>query len=210
MTHSYVLLRIQRWYDTFIRDMTHSYVTWHIHTWHDTFIRDMTHSYVTWRIHRRYLIYIWHVLCIRDMTCSHVTWRILCWMYICISFECIYTYRGPCTPLEVRLCVTWLIHLWHDLFIHDMAPAYLTWHIHTGRQRPIGCLNLHVTFRKRATYHRALLRKMTYKDNSSYGSSPPCMWHDSFFPRCIHVYRRPRTPLEVRLERSSMVKYGVL
>jgi len=31
-----------------------------------------------------------------------------------------------------------------------------------------------VLFRKRATNHRALLRKMTYKDKASYGSSPPC------------------------------------
>jgi hypothetical protein len=44
----------------------------------------------------------------------------------------------------------------------------------TGWQRPIGCLKLQIIFRKRATNYRALLRKMTYEDKTSYGSSPPC------------------------------------
>jgi len=41
--------------------------------------------------------------------------------------------------------------------------------------RPIGCLNSQLISRKRATNCRALLRKMTYADNASYGSPPPCM-----------------------------------
>ena len=40
----------------------------------------------------------------------------------------------------------------------------------TGWQRLIGCLDLQVIFRQRATNHRALLRKMTCKDKASYGS----------------------------------------
>jgi len=44
----------------------------------------------------------------------------------------------------------------------------------TGWRRPIGCLKLQVIFRQRATNYRALLQKMTYKDEVSYGSSPPC------------------------------------
>jgi len=40
----------------------------------------------------------------------------------------------------------------------------------TGWRRPIGCRNLQIIFRKRATNYRALLRKMTYKDKASYGS----------------------------------------
>jgi len=47
----------------------------------------------------------------------------------------------------------------------------------TGWRRPIGCLELQVIFRKRATDYRALLRKMTSKDKASYASSPPCMSH---------------------------------
>jgi len=43
--------------------------------------------------------------------------------------------------------------------------------VYTG---PIGCLKLWVSFRKRATNYRALLREMTYKDKASYESSLPC------------------------------------
>ena len=43
---------------------------------------------------------------------------------------------------------------------------------HTGWRRPI-CLKLQAIFRKRATNYRALLRKMTYKHKTPYGSSPP-------------------------------------
>jgi len=50
--------------------------------------------------------------------------------------------------------------------------------LNTGWQRPIGCLKLQVIFRKRATDFRALLRKMTYKDKASYGSSP--LYHDLY------------------------------
>jgi len=41
-------------------------------------------------------------------------------------------------------------------------------------RRRVGCLELHVIFRRTATNYRALLQKMTYKDKASYGSSPPC------------------------------------
>ena len=34
---------------------------------------------------------------------------------------------------------------------------------------------LQVVFRKRATNHRALLRKMTYEDKAHYASPPPCI-----------------------------------
>jgi len=40
-------------------------------------------------------------------------------------------------------------------------------------RRPIVCHTMQVIFRKRATIYRALLRKMTYEDKASYGSSPP-------------------------------------
>ena len=38
-----------------------------------------------------------------------------------------------------------------------------------------------ITFRKRATNYRALLRKMTYKDKASYESSPPCTVYSNIF-----------------------------
>jgi len=55
---------------------------------------------------------------------------------------------------------------------------YTTTRYQTGQRRPTGCLRhpatLQVIFRKRATNYRTLLRKMTCKDDSSYGSSPSC------------------------------------
>jgi len=47
----------------------------------------------------------------------------------------------------------------------------------TGRRRLIGCLKLQFTFRKRATNHCALVRKMTYEDKAFYDSTPPCTLH---------------------------------
>jgi len=44
----------------------------------------------------------------------------------------------------------------------------------TRWRRLSGCLKLQVTFRKRATSYRALLRKITYNDKLSYDSAPPC------------------------------------
>ena len=46
--------------------------------------------------------------------------------------------------------------------------------LYTGRRKLIGCLKFQVIFRKRATNYRALLRKMTCNDKTSYDSTPPC------------------------------------
>jgi len=53
-----------------------------------------------------------------------------------------------------------------------------------------GCLQLQVIFRKRATNHRAFLRKLTYKDKASYRSLPPCM--NESLPPCL-ISHRPHT-----------------
>jgi len=67
----------------------------------------------------------------------------------------------------------------------------------TGWRRLVGCLMSHVSFHKRATNHRALLRKMAYEDEASYDSTPPCKpsvgsWrpcnvHMYCHVRCVHV-----------------------
>jgi len=57
-------------------------------------------------------------------------------------------------------CPTWP-YVGHDSLIWLSNHVY-SWH--TGCQRCIWCLKLQVSFRKRATNHKALLRKMTYKD----------------------------------------------
>jgi len=45
-------------------------------------------------------------------------------------------------------------------------------HPNTGWHMCIGCLQVQVFLRKRATNYRALLRNMAYKDKASYVSSP--------------------------------------
>ena len=44
----------------------------------------------------------------------------------------------------------------------------------TGWRRLIGSPKLQIIFHKKATKYMSLLRKMTYKDEGSYESSPPC------------------------------------
>ena len=64
----------------------------------------------------------------------------------------------------------------------QIRPGRKTRHLCTGWRRPIWCLELQVIFWKRVTNYRALLRKMTFEDKASYGSSPPCMY------MCIYVH----------------------
>jgi len=47
----------------------------------------------------------------------------------------------------------------------------------TEWRRLMGFLKLQVIYRKRATNHTALLRKMIYKDKTSYQSMLPCVTH---------------------------------
>jgi len=85
----------------------------------------------------------------------------------------------------------WLIHMyvWRDSFVcvtwHRCTVAKVTVasptareHATTGWRRPIGCLISCITFLKRATNYRALLRKMVCKDKASYESSPPSTLSD--------------------------------
>jgi len=48
----------------------------------------------------------------------------------------------------------------------------------TEWRRCIGCLELQISFCKRTTNFRALLRKMTSKDKVSCDSTPPCKYND--------------------------------
>jgi len=76
------------------------------------------------------------------------------------------------------------------------ASVYLC--LSAGWRRPIGCLKLQAIFHERATNYRAFLRKMTSKDEASYGSSPPCtrcihIYICIYVSRCIHIYIYIRT-----------------
>ena len=91
-------------------------------------------------------------------------------------------------------------HLRIDLFSRLISSALFIHTFHdllssTGWRRCIGCLNSQVSFRKRATNHRALLQKMTYEDKASYDSTPTCSMHsrcadaaEMCKDRDLHVY----------------------
>jgi len=66
--------------------------------------------------------------------------------------------------------------------------VYSCVHSCTGWRRPIGCHKLQVIFRKRAINYRALLQKMTCKNNASYGSSPPCIHIHSCEYEYLYMY----------------------
>ena len=58
----------------------------------------------------------------------------------------------------------------------------------TGWRRCIGYLKLQVSFRKRATNYRALLRKMTCEDKASYAFSSPCRSLHANWPPIIVLF----------------------
>jgi len=84
--------------------------------------------------------------------------------FICDSFTC-----DCCSVLQcVAVCcsVYMLIHMWLTCVTHElqhthewvMSHTWVTTHTHKV------CIKLRVSFRKRATNYRALLRQMTYQD----------------------------------------------
>ena len=68
----------------------------------------------------------------------------------------------------------------------------------TGWRRLIGSPKLHIIFHKRATKCRSLLRKMTYKDEGSYESSPPCKQQRKTRNQNLNIEALSRTREHVR------------
>jgi len=61
--------------------------------------------------------------------------------------------------------------------------------VHTGWRRRIGSPQLQIIFHKTATKYMSLLRKITYKDNGSYESSPPVLMSCKYTSRIdVYVY----------------------
>jgi len=99
-------------------------------------------------------------------------------VYMCFSRVKVTVRRGA------DVCHICAILMYMNTYILFWTLSY------TGRRRPIGCLKLQVVSRQRTTSCRALLRKMTYKDKASYGSSPPCTIctsHTSMHPSHMRV-----------------------
>jgi len=67
--------------------------------------------------------------------------------------------RQSCSAFMLYICVSIWLHACMQIFTRE-----------TGWRRPIGGLKFQIVFRQRATNHRALWRKTTFKDKASYGS----------------------------------------
>jgi len=85
-------------------------------------------------------------------------------------------------PIALPACED-VTHL-HVTYLSHVGLNHAT---HTGWRRCIGCVQLQVSFHKRATNYRSLLQKMTYEDKASYASSPPCVYM-TFPYTYIHTY----------------------
>jgi len=100
------------------------------------------------------------------------------------------------THLYMHIHVHIYIHIDIQIDLHidiHNTQWYLTYtyvSIDTGWRRLIGSPKLQIISHKRATTHRSLLRKMTYKDKGSYESSPPCNT-PRLFP--VHTYVHAHT-----------------
>jgi len=103
-----------------------------------------------------------HAVCL----CMHMNTHVYVNIYTHIS-----TPHHTTSSLASLSCSAFMLYACVCIWFHACMQTFTR---ETGWRRPIGCLKMHIVFRKRATNHRALWRKITFKDKASYGSSPPC------------------------------------
>jgi len=95
-----------------------------------------------------------------------------CIIVLCVCV-CMYNRMMCVCALYCIMCVC-ILRLCHVCVSMIALCVCVHYHYLTKWRRCTGCLRLQVTFRKRATNHRALLRKMTSNAKASCGSSPRC------------------------------------
>jgi len=107
---------------------------------------------------------------------------------------------------DISMCDQSLAMCTHLLYYFRTIHT-IVYYIHlyvTRWRRCIGYLKLQVSFRQKATNHRALWREMTYRDKAYYSSSPPSILHTvnrfhillscvAHEPAVFHLYMRVTT-----------------
>jgi len=114
-----------------------------------------------------YIIYV-HVCCSAISRARHITHGYACIYRLHTATHC---NKTNCNTLQQTAtnCNT----LQHTT-AHDTLHRTASWDTQqpiTGWRRPIGCLELQVIFRKRATDYSALLQEMTYENNGTLGNT---------------------------------------
>jgi len=120
----------------------------------------------------------------------------VCVLYIihathsCWTKVSIYILNTPMVWCDTLMCIIWCahVHIKNPASYEPVAAQYRC--THTWWQKYTRCLQLQVSFRKRATNYRVLWREMTYKDKVSYASSLRCTRpHTGCLPlsRCLFV-----------------------
>ena len=127
------------------------------------------------------------------------------WVMSCRTYACVmsHIWMSHVTHMN-ESCHTYdrvLSQIWKNHFTRTNELFHTFKCVSIARPRQlIGCLKPQVTFHKRATRYRALLRKRSSKDKASYGSSPvvnvgKCLcWGDGWVMSHIwtscHTYER--------------------
>ena len=99
----------------------------------------------------------------------------LCGICVCMYIKMVYTYVYSYVQVGCKYVNTYGYVQVGYMQVYTCVDVRIYIHKGTFWRRPVECIKMQVIFRKRAIMYRALLRKMTYKDKASYGSSPPCM-----------------------------------
>ena len=128
--------------------MMHMYIYICMYTY--TFTHIYIYIYTFMCVYIYIYIYIHIYICTYIHTCIYEYICIHIYIYIYIHIHTCYTYMHALRAQEARIP--------HGTHLRECIMH------HTGWRRFIGFPKLHVIFHKRATIHRALLRKMTYED----------------------------------------------
>ena len=110
-------------------------------------------------------------VCCSVLQCVAVRCHTLQRVAVCCSvLQYVAIHRSVLQYYSVLHSVVLLKETRHKLFKFVVSVLIVTkW------PRLIECLQLQVSFHKRATSYRALLQKITYTDKASYDSTPPCI-----------------------------------